>query len=183
MAASRIVDEPGMGRLEIFPLDTGETVLERLLSELFREHWRQIVFGSLIQGAVFEFRAPGPPSRIGLLDGYLTVEFGPSHFHLCIGPHKGAPPELARIRRTHRAELYRRLDRNGAAQGWGLRLFNGQDEQQLTVFLPHPYLNDDGDAQREPDWSKLDLWDALRRRYLELEPDAVDRQSRGFRHG
>ena len=181
-AASRIVEEPGMGRLEIFPLDATEATLRPLLTDLFERHWREIVFGTLVQGAVFELRAPNPPTRIGYLDGYLTVDFGPWHFHVCIGPHRQAEPEVARIRPTARAELYRRIDEEGAAQGWGLRLYNGRDEQQMTVFLPHPYL--DGDTLRkQPDWSRLAIWDELRRTYLGIEPEECDRKSRGFRHG
>jgi hypothetical protein len=54
-----------------------------------------------------------------MLVGNLTVAFGHSNFHICIGPHKGTSCEpvseaLAAHRRTSRAELYRRLDRSGA---------------------------------------------------------------------
>jgi hypothetical protein len=181
-AAERIVDEPGVGRLQIFPLDTAEATLRSLLTRLFQEHWQEIVFGTLVQGAVYELRAPNAPTRVGYLDGYLTVDFGPWHFHICIGPHQAAEPEIARIRPTARAELYRRLDQDGAAQSWGLRLFNGRDEQQMTVFLPHPFLDQDK-PRKEPDWSRLALWDKLRQDYLGLAPEACDRQSRGFHHG
>jgi len=182
-ATSRIVQEPGMGRLEIFPLATGEATLRPLLTDLFNSHWREIVFGSLVQGAVFELRAPNAPTRIGYMDGYLTVDFGGWHFHVCIGPHRQADAEMARVRPTARAELYRRLDEDGTAQGWGLRLFNGRDEQQMTVFLPHPYLDPDDKVRKQPDWDRLALWDKLRRDYLGLEPDACDRRSSGFHHG
>ena len=107
-----LVEEPGNGRMELFPLDltppeNGQAQLERLLREIFSVHWAQVDFGILIQGAVFEVKAPHPPTRIGMLDGYLTVEFGASHFHVCIGEHRGLPgkmvsPELARHRRTGR---------------------------------------------------------------------------------
>jgi hypothetical protein len=182
-ASARIVDEPGMGRLEIFQLAASEAVLRPLLTDLFRAHWQEIVFGTLVQGAVFEIRAPNAPKHIGYLDGYLTVDFGAWHFHVCIGPHKEAAPAVAAIRPTARAELYRRLDADGAANGWGLRLFNGRDEQQMTVFLPHPYIDPGDKVRKEADWSRLALWDRLRREYLGLEPDACDRKSPGFRHG
>lgn len=182
-AAQRIVREPGMGRLELFTLDTGEATLRALLTDLFQHHWQEIMFGTLVQGAVFEIRAPNAPKRIGYLDGYLTVDFGAWHFHVCIGPHQQAEPEVARIRPTARAELYRRLDDDGAANGWGLRLFNGRDEQQMTVFLPHPYIDPGDKVRKQADWSRLALWDQLRRDYLGLGPDDIDRQSRGFRHG
>ena len=144
-----------MGRLELFALDTSEDFLRRLLSDLFDNHWRDIVFGSLIQGAVFEIRAPNAPTRITMLDGYLTVNFGAWHFHLCIGPHTGArdnpvDPGLAAHRQTARAELYRVLDGDGAPTSGGLRLFNGAGAPQITVILPHPFLTDDRQPHARP---------------------------------
>jgi len=183
----RTAREPGMGDLEIFPLETGEQALFELLENLFTRHWREIVFGSLIQGAVFELRADAPPTRVSLLDGYLTVAFGESHFHVCIGEHRGShrhptPPELARHRRTARAELYRVLDPEGAPVSWGLRLFNGAGEQQLTVFLPNPFLDAAGRIRSEPDWSRLALWEDLCARTLGRGPDPRDRSARRFFH-
>ena len=78
-----------------------------------------------------------------MLDGYATVDFRDWHFHICIGKHEGATPELAKVRQTSRAELYRQLNREGEPTSWGLRLFNGAGEQQITVLLPHPFLTDD----------------------------------------
>ncbi len=52
--ASRIVEEPGMGRVEIFTLSTEQDFLFALLKDAFEVWWRDIVFGSLVQGAVFE---------------------------------------------------------------------------------------------------------------------------------
>jgi hypothetical protein len=124
-----------------------------------------------------------------MLDGYLTVAFGTSHFHLCIGPTRGphhapTPPALARHRQTARAELYRRLDHAGAPASWGLRLFNGAGEQQLTILLPNPFLSPDGDEiLQEPDWSRLALWDELRARWTGSPgPDPLDRSGTGFTH-
>jgi hypothetical protein len=124
-----------------------------------------------------------------MFDGYLTVAFGAPHFHICIGEHKGtasnpASLALARHRRTSRAELYRRLDRSDAPVSWGLRLFNGEGEQQITVLLPNPFLDQDSDrCLQTPEWSRLALWDSLRARWLGLtEPDPVDRTGKGFRH-
>jgi hypothetical protein len=175
--------------VEIFPLPTDEASLEELLRELFEQHWDKITFGPLIQGAAWEIRAPHAPTQIDVLDGYLTVAFGASHFHLCIGPHKATrsnptPEVLARHRRTARAELYRRLDKSGAPVSWGLRLFNGHDEQQVTILLPNPFLTADDKVLKTPDWSRLELWDRLRARWLgATEPDPLDRSGRGFSHG
>ena len=186
--AAKTVSEPGMGVVEIFQLDTSEALLIALLEDIFENHWRDIRFGVNVQGAVYEIRAPNPPVRISLSDGYLTVDFGPWHFHLCIGEYRGSPTRsadstLAQYRRTARAELYRLLGEDGTPTGWGLRLFNGGGEQQLTVFLPHPFLTDDDRIMETPEWSRLALWDHLRKSFLGLETDAKDRTSQGFACG
>jgi hypothetical protein len=181
--------EPDGAPVDIFPLPADEASLEALLRDVFENHWRAITFGPLIQGAAWEIRAPHAPTHLGMLDGYLTVAFGASHFHICIGPTRGphhapTPPALGRHRQTSRAELYRRLDRSGSPVSWGLRLFNGAGEQQLTVLLPNPFLSPDGDkVLREPDWSRLALWDELRARWTGSPgPDPLDRSGTGFTH-
>ncbi len=185
-SASRVVEEPGMGRVEIFPLPTDQELLFALLKDAFEVWWRDIVFGSLVQGAVFEIRAPNAPRKVSLFDGYLTVDFGDWHFHVCIGTHKGTPrnpvdPDLARVRRTGRAELYRVLGTDDAPKSWGLRLFNGAGDQQMTVFFPNPFLEDSGRIAKHPDWTRLSMWDRFRQRYLGLDSDPLDRNGRGFR--
>jgi hypothetical protein len=186
VAAPTVRDEPGMGAVEVFALPTDESTLLSVLRDAFGNHWREIRFGVLIQGAVFEIRAAGPP-RIGMLDGYVTVDLGTSHFHICIGEHHGDPgarvvPALARHRRCHRAELYRVLH-DDAPVSWGLRMFNGEDEQQLTIMLPNPFLDDEQRPQSPPDWDRLACWDELRATYLALAPDPRDRTAPRFHHG
>jgi hypothetical protein len=182
-----VVEEPGVGTVELFPLPTDETTLLAVITDVFDRWWQQVRFGPIIQGAAWEIRAPGPAKRISTLDGYVTVDLGDWHFHVCIGEHTGHPgsgvePEIARVRRCARAELYRVLHR-GAPTSWGVRLFNGAGEQQMTVLLPNPFLDDDQRPLREPDWSRLECWDYLRRAYLGLDPDALDRRGTGFHHG
>jgi hypothetical protein len=184
----RVVDEDGAVH-EIFALPTDPASLEALLRELFAEHWHEITFGPIIQGAAWEMRAMAPPEKIKMFDGYLTVTFGVPHFHICIGEHKGphnnrVSPALAQHRRTGRAELYRRLSRAGTPVSWGLRLFNGKGEQQITILLPNPFLHPETDKiLKVPDWSRLALWDHLRSRWLGLAaPDPFDRSGLGFRH-
>jgi hypothetical protein len=188
VVSTRVTDDDGHV-VEIFPLPTDEGTLERLLRELFESHWDKIVFGPIIQGAAWEFQAPHAPTHVGLLDGYLTVAFGAPHFHLCIGPTQGSrhnptPEALAQHRRCARAEFFRRLDRAGVPTSWGLRLWNGHGEQQATIVFPNPFLSADGTkVLREPDWSRLALWDELRSRYIGVQgPDPVDRSGTGFRH-
>jgi hypothetical protein len=184
----RLVDVDGSA-VEVFALPTDAASLEALLRDLFENHWREITFGPIIQGAVWELRAPEAPDTIKMFDGYLTVAFGVPHFHICIGEHRGphnnpVSPELARHRRTARAELYRQLSRSGTPISWGTRLFNGKDEQQITVLLPNPFLHPETNKiLKVPDWSRLALWDQLRQRWCGLpEPDSFDRSSRGFSH-
>ncbi|MCB9958113.1 MAG: hypothetical protein H6843_05800 [Rhodospirillaceae bacterium] len=173
---------------EVFPLPVDEAVLDALIVDLFENHWDKIVFGPIIQGAAYEIRAAAKPHKIGLLDGYLTIHFGPSHVHLCIGDNFGVPSHptpdaLRRHRRTARAEFFRSLDDSGCPVTWGLRLFNGAGEQQMTVFLPNPFLAADDTLLATPDWSRLALWEEINRRYLNREPDGRDRTGTGFSHG
>jgi hypothetical protein len=176
--------------LDVFDLPVDEASLRELLHDLFENHWREITFGPIVQGAAWEIKAPSAPTHIGVLDGYLTVAFGATHFHVCIGPTKGMPrnptsESLARHRRTARAELYRQLGDAGAPMSWGVRLFNGAGEQQMTILLPNPFLDSEtGKPLREPVWSHLALWDGLRAHWFGLaDPDPLDRQGRRFRHG
>ncbi len=185
---SKIVVEPGNGTLELFPLPVDESFLLELITDIFTNYWNVIYFGVSVQGAVWEIRAPNAPEKTGMLDGYLTVDFGSWHFHLCIGEHKGSKSnpvssELSRHRRTSKAELYRILDNQEHPVSWGLRLFNGHDEQQMTVFLPNPFLSMDQKILKEPQWKRLEMWDHLRKKYLGLEPDEKDRMAGRFIHG
>lgn len=164
---------------EVWPLPCDEAYLQELLTFVFQQYWRDLVFGPILPGAAFEIRCPNPPTRISLLDGYLTVHFGGTHFHLCIGEFSGVPePERTR-RRTARAEAFRAFDRHRHPTSWGLRFYNGAGEPQLSVFFPNPFLADD-QLLEQPDWSKLEAWETFGRRYLGREPDGLDRLGKGF---
>lgn len=145
--------------------------LEQLFRQLFEEHWRELIFGPCIQGAVFEICLTEKPKKVAMLDGYLTVDTGPWHFHLCIGEHKDAPtPELAHQRRVSRAAFFRDMRERGQVKGsWGLRLWNGLGEQMITIFLPNPYLTEERKIRKKPDWTRLTLWEQLRREYTAIE--------------
>ena len=95
-----------------------------------------------------------------MLDGYLTVDTGPWHFHLCIDKHTDVPvPELAQHRQVARAAFFHDSRTKGHVLGsWGLRLWNGLGEQMITIFFPNPFLSADFDKTLPtPDWSKLAL--------------------------
>lgn len=183
MSQPPIVDEPGVGSLQIWPLPTDEATLLALVTDVFSHYWEHIHFGVVVQGAAWEVAAPNPPRKISTMDGYVTVDFGRWHFHLCIGEHTASGPELGRIRRCARAEFTRRIGTDGAPTSWTLRMFNGEGTQLMTVMLPNPFLTDTQQILDKPEWDRLTAWDTLRSRYLGLGSDPLDRTGRGFRHG
>ncbi|TVR79281.1 MAG: hypothetical protein EA405_13255 [Rhodospirillales bacterium] len=183
-----VTESASGSKTEVWDVPPDEAVLRDILERVFRRHWPSIVFGPLIQGAAYEFRCPREPKSISLLDGYLTVHFGGTHFHLCIGENKGSernptPDDLRRHRRPSRAEFFRGLDRDGAPLTWGFRMFNGQGEQQITIFFPSPFLTDDDRIAEAPDWSRLAVWEDMAKTFLGRDPDPADRTGRGFRRG
>ena len=92
-------------------------------------------------------RDPVPAApKVSMLDGYLTVDTGAWHFHLCVNDHRGAAtPEQAQVRRVARAAFFRTEGGTCVPGAWGLRLWNGRGEQMVTVFFPNPWLDDDAE--------------------------------------
>ena len=191
LLAPRRIDEPGMGLLEIWDLDPSEDFLFEFFSDIFENWWQSFQYGMLIQGGVLEFRPPCKPTRINKFDGYLTVEFGEhGHLHLCIGLNKGyrctpTSPDVAKIRMPSKLQLYRKLNAHGQPTFWAIRTLNSRlefPEQTLTIYLPNPLLTPLMEHADPPDWSRLQMWDYLRSKYLKLGPDAVDRSAKRFAH-
>ena len=122
---------------------TDET-MQALATDLFEHNWQRIVVGPCIQGAVFEVCFQQPPT-LSYLDGYLTVNLGPWHFHLCVGTHTGTPSEELRRKRPVAKIAFFEERGRGCAGGrsWGLQMWNGFGEQMTTVFLPNPFLSDE----------------------------------------
>jgi hypothetical protein len=58
----------------------------------------------------------------------------------------------------------------------------GAGEQQITIFFPNPFLDDDARYLPTPDWTRLAAWDHVRATYLGLPPDPFDRTGRRFIH-
>ena len=150
----------------------GDTV-ERLMTEIFSEHWASVMAGPIIEGAAYEIRFTATP-RVTMLDGYLTVDTGAWHFHLCVNDHRGAPPDLARIRRVARAAFFLTQGGSCAPASWGLRLWNGRGEQMVTVLFPNPHFDDDFKRLAPPRWEKTALWESLRSRYVAAGAERVD---------
>jgi hypothetical protein len=144
-----------------------EQSMRDLAQELFGTYWRSVVVGPCIEGAVFEIAFQSPP-EIRYSDGYLTIDLGPWHFHLCVGPHKGSTSEeLRRNRPVAKVAFFERRGKGCAGgRSWGLKLWNGYGEQMTTVFLPNPRIGDDHQLLGEPDWSRLKAYYRLRTRFL-----------------
>lgn len=140
--------------------------LRMLLEKWFPLHWRDIVSGPFLEGAVVEIRCESAP-ELRFSDGYLTLDFGRWHFHLFPGPHNSSPGEELRRKRPVRKAAFLETRGTGCAGGrcWGVRFWNGFDEQMLTIFLPNPYLSEDLRPAPQPDWSRLSLYYELRRRW------------------
>lgn len=178
-------EDPDGTAVECFAVPIDEAFLFELIKDVFEHYWDRLVFGPMIQGAAYEIRCPNAPRRMSLRDGYLTIDFGGTHFHLCIGENRGSdthptPPALAARRRCARAEFYRRPDARGAPISWGFRMFNGASEPQISVLFPNPWLNEADQIVQRPDWNRLTMWEELTARYLGRPPDPKDRSAMGF---
>ncbi|MFT5505044.1 MAG: hypothetical protein ACI8XC_002762 [Gammaproteobacteria bacterium] len=183
-----IVSDQNGSRQETYPLSIETSSLEALIRYIFETHWQSIVFGPIIEGGAYEFRCPNAPRSITMFDGYLTVHFGGTHFHLCIGDNQGSPSSptpipLKNIRRTSRAEIMRGFDSAGAPIMWQLRMFNGEGTPQLNIFFPNPFLTDEDQIADIPDWSRLKVWNDIAMRFLgrEIAEDPLDRSGTGFK--
>jgi hypothetical protein len=143
----------------------GDTV-ERLLTELFTRHWADVTFGPVIEGSAWEIRLTAPP-ELTMRDGYLTVDTGTWHFHLCVDDHHvRGNAELATLRRVARCAFFRTDGGSCVPTSYGLRLWNGRGEQMITFFFPSPFYDHATDARlREPDWSRTALWEDFRARW------------------
>jgi hypothetical protein len=159
------------------------STMDKLVRLLFEDHWRDITVGPCIEGAVFEVRFSEQP-KLSMLDGYLTVNLGPWHFHLCIAEHKGnRSAELRKARQVARVALFEtRGSGCGGGRSWGVRMWNGFGEQMTTVFLPNPRLSDEMKLLKEPNWDRLKLWYELRLQFLNEQPPANIAEAQGGWH-
>jgi hypothetical protein len=92
------------------------------------------------------------------------MRFG--RIHLCVNHHCGAQsPEQARVRRVAPAAPFRTEGGTCVPGAWGGPLWNGREEQMVTVYFPNPWLDDAAERVRAPRWERTALWKDLRRRY------------------
>lgn len=155
--------------------DVREIDLEGMITELYQHHWDKILTTYVVQGAVFELFSK-KPEKIGMLDGYLTVDTGDWHIHLCIGENQGNrakhenKKELQHVRQVAKGAFIHQTNGTCTPESWSLRLWNGNEEQMINIIFPSPYLNEEMQPQRKnPDWKKLELWKEIRRKYLGVQ--------------
>jgi hypothetical protein len=155
--------EGGKTRYSYF--EAKEAVLRPLMDDLFANHWSHIVIGPCLEGVVFEIQFEKAP-KVNHSDGYMTVDLGKWHFHMCIGPTKSSKSEEIRQKRpVAKAALF---ESRGVGHGrsWGMRFWNGFGEQMATVFLPNAQLTDDMKWLKQADWNRLRFYYELRERLL-----------------
>ena len=169
---AKVMVNPDGSRTEYEDIPPDPDRLERLLRDIFEHHWDKITAGPILQGAAYELQYSKAP-KVSMGAGYLTVDTGEWHFHLCIGQYPSTPTdprsvELARQRQVSRAAFFRDIrNEKGCLPGsWGFRLWNGLGEQMITIFFPNPYFENDRRLE-EPQWEKLQLWERLRAEYTE----------------
>jgi len=89
-AMAEVVREPDGSVTEYTEVAVHGDTVQRLMAEVFGEHWAAISAGPIVDGAAYEIRFTAAPT-LSMLDGYLTIDTGPWHFHLCVNDHR-APP-------------------------------------------------------------------------------------------
>ena len=170
-AAGNVVMNPDGSRTEYHEVPTDPDTLERLMREIFEQHWDGITAGPILQGAAYELMYSKPP-KVTLGAGYLTVDTGEYHFHLHIGVPEGQSEstgntELARQRKVSRAVFFSETREGGKGclpGSWGFRMWNGVGEQMITIYFPNPYF-DKQSMLKEPQWERLQLWEHMRTKY------------------
>jgi hypothetical protein len=177
----------GRAAMQTWELPTDQAFLTDFLIHVFKTYWADITWGPLIDGASFELLCPCAPTETSFSNGYLTIGFDGSHFHMCLGP--GATPPatdearagLAR-RMPSQARIFRQLDREGAPVSWGFEMKNGAAEPMLTIFFASPFVTRATILEKHPKWERLAMWRDISQRYLRRSPEAFDESGAGYTH-
>ena len=170
-AAGNVVINADGSRTESQEVPTDASTLERLMREIFEQHWDDITAGPIVPGAAYELMYSKAP-KVTLSAGYLTVDTGEYHFHLYLGEAEGKAaaspnPELTRQRKISRAVFFSETREGGKGclpGSWGFRMWNGLGEQMITIYFPNPYFDKQG-MIKEPQWERLQLWERMRAEY------------------
>jgi hypothetical protein len=175
----------GQAALQRWDLPTEAGFLKDFLFDVFTTYWADITWGPLNEGASFELLCPSAPTETSYDNGYLTIGFDGSHFHICLAPGATAPatPEAAAalVRRLPgEAWIFRQLDRDGAPVAWGFEMRNGAGAPMLTVFFASPFVSRATVLETEPKWERLVMWRDISRRYLGRGPEAFDESGPGY---
>jgi len=176
----------GQRSRQIWALPTDCGFLQEFLTYVFVNYWDQIVFGPIIQGAAYEFTCPHSPSHIDESNGFLSIHFGASHFHLCIDgkdrpAESGVSPHDAH--RPVRAVIFRQLDGTGHPISWGFEMWNGLDHPMLSIFFGSPFIEPGDKLLAAPQWERLAMWRDIAQRYLGRAPETFDESGKGFVNG
>ncbi len=170
-----LIEKDGRVVRQQWDLPTDEAYLKAFLTDIFENYWDRIVFGPLIDGAAYEMQCSRAPTRSDLSNGYLTLWFGGTHFHICIGDVPGAPDN-----RPAAARIFRMIDKAGAPSSWGFEMRNGKNESMMAIFFQSPFLSRDDGIEDEPHWERLAMWREVSARYLGREPEDYDMSGKGF---
>jgi hypothetical protein len=150
------------------------------MNEIFEDNWKRITVGPWVLGAIFELTFEKKP-ELRVHNGYLTVDAGPWHFHLCIGTYQGSgSPASHGERRVSKIAFYDwRGNGSIKERSSGVRMWNGYGEQMTTIFFPHVLLGEKPNTVGPANWENLRLYYEFRRRYLgEAVPDDLEAAGR-----
>nr|VFJ55435.1 MAG: hypothetical protein BECKFW1821B_GA0114236_10238 [Candidatus Kentron sp. FW]VFJ76128.1 MAG: hypothetical protein BECKFW1821C_GA0114237_109913 [Candidatus Kentron sp. FW] len=176
-----IIQGPDGSRTRYSYFDPSEETVTRLMREIFEDNWQRMTMGPCHLGSVFELSFDEAP-KLRFHNGYLTIDPGPWHCHLCIGTYRGGKdsPESWALRRVAKIAFYEwRGDGSVKQRSAGIRLWNGYGEQMTTIFFPHVLLGETPHTVlKAPNWENLRLWYQFRQRYLG-EPIPVDLEKAG----
>lgn len=177
---TRALDDAYSSGIQEWELPLDDAYLSEMLIYIFTNYWEQVIFGPDIPGAGYEMTCPQAPTFIDYSNGYLTMNFGEQHFHICLGtgghPYEGEK----RNRLPGRAVIFRRLDAVGAPISWGFEMWNQASHSMITVYFANPYA-DRGDKLIIPaQYERLEMWKDISQRYLGRENDPFDASGKGY---